>query len=142
MSACVIRLGRVWVCGGIDLAQVFAQLGRNVVELELGVDFFFSFSCDRFFGVEFGQAVLAEGVSHLEGALAQGDVVGFGAGEILHGSAEGVGRQKADVDLHAAAQSEADFVFAAGDDFHEAGKLDDVLDQFFGGRRHRSRLYL
>ena len=49
----------------------------------------------------------------------------------MHGGAEGFWRKKADVDLHAAAQTEADFVFAAGDDFHEARKFDDVLDQFF-----------
>ncbi len=33
--------------GRINLAQVLAQFGRNVVELELGVDFFFGFSRDR-----------------------------------------------------------------------------------------------
>ncbi len=120
-------------CGSINLAQVLAQLGRNVVELELGVDFFFGLSCDGFLGIEFGQAVLAQGVTHLQGALAQGHVVGFRSGEVLHGGAEGFGRQKAHVHLHAAAQTKADFVFAAGDDFHQAGKLDDVLDQLLAG---------
>ena len=129
-SACVISAGRVWALGGVDFAQVFAQFGRNVVQLELGVNFFFGFSGDRLFGVELGQAVFAEGVSHLQRALAQGDVVGLRAGEILHGGAEGFGRQEAHVHLHAAAHAKADFVFAAGDDFHEAGKLDDVVDEF------------
>ena len=120
--------------GGIDFTEIFAQLGRNVIELELGVNLFFGFSRDRLFGVELGQAVLAEGVAHLQRALAQGDIVGLRAGEILHGGAEGVRRQKAHIHLHAAAQAKADFVLAAGDDFHQAGKFDDVLDQLLAGR--------
>ena len=125
------QIGQSVGLGGVDFAQIFAQLGRNVVELELGVNLFFGFSRDRFFGVECGQAVLAEGVTHFQRALAQGHVVGLGAGEILHGGAEGFRRQQAHVHLHAAAQTKADFVFAAGDDLHEARKFDDVLDQFF-----------
>ena len=119
-SAWVIRVGQGVGLGGVDFAEIFAQLGRNVVELELGVNFFLGLSGDRFFGVESGQAVLAEGVTHLQGALAQGHIVGLGAGEILHGGAEGFGRQKAHIHLHAAAQAKADFIFAAGDDFHQA----------------------
>ena len=129
----MIRCGQGVILGGVDFAQVLAQLGRDVVELQLGVDFFFGFSGDRLFGVELGQAVFAEGVSHLQSALAQGDVVGFRAGEVLHGGAEGFRRQKAHVHLHAAAQAEADFVLAAGDDFHQAGEFDDVLDELFAG---------
>ena len=60
--------------------------------------------------------------------------MGLRSGEVLHGRAEGFGRKKAHVDLHAAAQTKADFIFAAGDDFHEAGKFDDVLNQLPGGR--------
>ena len=37
---------------GIDLAQVLTQFGRNVVQLEFGIDLFFSFSRDRFLCVE------------------------------------------------------------------------------------------
>ncbi len=127
------QLGHGVGFSGIDFAQVLAQLGRDVVELKLGVDLFFSFSCDRLFGVECGQAVLAEGVTHLQGALAQGHIVGFRAGEILHGGAEGFGRQKAHIHLHAAAHPKADFIVAAGDDFHEPGKFDDVVDEVLAG---------
>ena len=56
--------------------------------------------------------------------------MGFAAGEVLHGGAEGIGGKQADVDLHAAAHAKADFVFAAGDDVHQAGQFDDVIDQF------------
>ena len=128
-----MRSGQSMGPGGIDLSQIFAQLGRNVVEFQPGVDLFFSFSGDRFFGFQIGQAVFTQGVSHLQGALPQGNVMGLRAGEILHGGAEGFRRQKAHVHLHAAAQTKAHFVFAASDDFHKAGKLDDVLDQAFAG---------
>ena len=107
------QIGQGVGLGSVDFTQVFAQLGRNVVELELGVDFLFGFSGDRLFGVEFGQAVLAERVAHFQRALAQGHVVGLRAGEILHGGAEGFRRQKTHIHLHAAAQAKADFVFAA-----------------------------
>ncbi len=43
----------------------------------------------------------------------------------------GFRRQQAHVHLHAAAQAKADFIFAAGDDLHQARKFDDVLDQLF-----------
>ena len=62
--------------------------------------------------------------------------MGLRSGEVLHGGAERFGRQQADVDLHAAAQVEADFVVAAGDDVHERRILGDVGDgllaAFFG----------
>ena len=70
---------------GIDLALVFAQLGRNVVEIESGVNFLFGFSRHRLFCLQVGQAVLAKGVAHLESALAERNVVGFRSGEILQG---------------------------------------------------------
>ncbi len=57
--------------------------------------------------------------------------MGLGAGEVLHGRAEGFRRKQAHIHLHAAAQAEADFVFTLGDDFHQAGQFDDVLDEFF-----------
>ena len=120
-------------CGGVDFTEIFAQLGRNVIQLEFGVNLFLGFSRDWFFGVEVGQAVLAEGVTHFQRALAQGHIVGLGAGEILHGCAEGVRRQKAYIHLHASAQTKADLIVSAGDDFHQAGKFDDVVDEVLAG---------
>ena len=41
MSVRVMRWGRVWAGGGFDLAGVFAELGRDVVEVEGVVDVLF-----------------------------------------------------------------------------------------------------
>ena len=63
--------------------------------------------------------------------------MGLRSGEVLHGRAERLRRQQAHVDLHAAAQVEADLVVAAGDDVHQRRILRDVGDgllaAFFGG---------
>src|SRR5439155_812287 len=113
----------------IDFALILAQFGRDVVELQLCVNLPFGFSCRDFLIVEPRQAVFAERVAHLESALPQSHVVGFRSGEVLHGSAERFRRQQAHVNLHASAQAEADFIFAARDDLHQTGQLDDMFDQ-------------
>ena len=45
--------------GSIDLAEIFAHFGRDVVEIQLGVDFLFGRSRDGFSAFKFRQAVLA-----------------------------------------------------------------------------------
>ena len=124
-----MRTGQGMFFRQIDFAEILAHLGWNVVELELRVDFFFSFARDRLLTLERGQAVFVQGVAHFQRALAQGDVVGFRSGEVLHGRAERIRRQKPHVDLHAAAQVEADLVVAAGDHVHERRVLRDVSDR-------------
>ncbi len=59
----------------VDFAEILAHFGRDVVEFQLGVNFFFCLPCNRFLAFERGEAVFVERVSHLECALAQGDVV-------------------------------------------------------------------
>ena len=55
--------------------------------------------------------------------------MGFGAGEVLQGGAERVGREQAHIHLHAIALAEADFIFTLRDDFHEAREADEMFDQ-------------
>ena len=114
--------------GGFDLATVLAQFGRNPVEAERGVDFFFGGGGDRRAVFEPRQRVFAERVAHLERALAQGDVVHLGAGEVLQRRAVGALRQQAHVDLQAVAQVEADLVLAFGDDVRDGRIGGDVFD--------------
>ncbi len=102
--------------GGFELAVIFAELGWNPVHAEGGVDFFFGGSGDEGSVFDFGEGVFAERVAALEGALAGGDVVHLGAGEVLQGcSVAGLG-EEADVDLEAGAEAEADLVGAFGDE--------------------------
>ena len=101
MSAWVMRLGRLWASGGFEFAGVFAELGWDPVDAEGGVDLFFGGSGDEGSVFDLGEGVFAEGVAALEGALAGGDVVHLGAGEVLEGRAvAGLGEQ-ANVDLEA-----------------------------------------
>ena len=76
--------------GGLEFAAVFAELGRNVVEVEGVVDGFFGFGGDDGVVFEAGEGVLGEGEAALDGALAEGDVVVLGAGEVLKGGAVGL----------------------------------------------------
>ena len=116
--------------GSINFAQIFPQFRWNVVQLQFGVNVLFAFAGDYFFVVQPRQAVFAEGVAHLERPLTQGNVMRFAAGEVLHGRAERLGRQKANVHLHAATHAEAHFVFAPRNDVHQPRQLDDVINQF------------
>ena len=59
------------------------------------------------------------------------------SGEVLHGRTKRLRRKEAHIDLHAAANVEADFVVAAGDDVHQRRILRHVGDRLlaaFGGR--------
>src|ERR1700689_5454826 len=51
------QLGQRVFFGRVDLAEIFANLGRDVVEIQFGVDFFFGLARDRFLAFERGQAV-------------------------------------------------------------------------------------
>ena len=80
------------------------------------------------------QAVLAQLEPHLDGARADGDVVVLAAGEVLHGGAEALGRQRAHVHLQAfAAHFGAGLVLAAGQHFLHARIGDEAFER--GGRR-------
>src|SRR5215475_5553296 len=116
--------------GEVDLAQVLAHLGRDIVELELGVDFFFGFSGNRFLAFKSGETVLVQRVAHLQRALAKRDVVGLRSGEVLHGGAEGFGWKQSHVYLHAVAQMKTDLVISARDDIHQRRIFRDVIDGF------------
>ncbi len=116
-------------CGGFDLAGVFAQLGRDVVEVEGVVDFGLGGGGDDGVVFDAEEGVLVEGVAALDGALAEGHVVHLGAGEVLQRSSVAAAWEEADVDLEVVAEGEADFVLALGDELVDEGKGGDVLNR-------------
>src|SRR5579883_100445 len=120
--------GKAVLLGGLDFAVVFAQLGRNPVEAQGGIDFFFGSTGDEGAVIHAREGVFAEGVSAFEGTLANGDVVHFGAGEVLQGCAVGVFRKQAHVYLKTSAKAKADFVLAFGDEVHDEGIGGGVFD--------------
>ena len=130
MSARVMSCGRVWVGGGFEFAAVFAELGWDVVEVEGVVDLVFAGGGDDGVVFEAEEGVLVEGEAAFDGALAEGDVVHLGAGEVLEGRSVAGAGEEADVDLEVVAEGEGDFVLAFGD---------ELVDEGEGRRRARLR---
>ena len=50
---------------GLNLAKVFPQLRSNVVEIKFRVDLFFGFAGNRLLGLQIGEGVFIERVTHL-----------------------------------------------------------------------------
>ena len=65
------------IFGGGDFAGVFAQLGRDEVQLEFRVDLFFRASGHALFALQGCQRIFIEGETHVVGAAAEGHVVLF-----------------------------------------------------------------
>ncbi len=120
------------IFGGFDFAGHFAKFRLDVIEAELGVDFFFGLAGDNFAAFQRGHRVFIQRPAHVEGAAAEGDVVRFGAGEIKESGAEVFFREHADVHLESAAEQDADFVFAVRE-----GLIDSrIFQNVFGDGVH------
>jgi hypothetical protein len=115
-------------CGGFEFAAVFAELGGDVVEVEGVVDGLLCFRSNDLIVFQSEQGVLGEGEAAFDGALAEGDVVVLGAGEVLEGGAVAGAGEEANVDLEVVAEGEGDFVLAAGEEFVDEGEGGDELD--------------
>ena len=118
--------------GGFDFAAVFAKFWRNVVELQLGVDFLFRAPRDVFFAFERCELILVQRVAHFVRAAAKPHVVLSGAREIQKGRTEIFLFQQAHIDLQSILERETDFVLAVGKRLVDIWKFQDV----FGERVH------
>src|SRR5215470_6865111 len=104
--------------GGFDLAHVFAHFRFDIVHAERGIDIGLILAGNefqvRFFAPE--EAVVVDGHAHAERAPAQGDVMLFGASEVMEGIRELAIVDDTQVHIYAAAQHYAGFCLAlAGD---------------------------
>ena len=63
------QLGQSMFLRRFNLAQAFTQLGRNVVQLQLGIDIFFRLTGYALLVFEARQAVFIESKAHLQSAL-------------------------------------------------------------------------
>src|SRR5690606_27753958 len=98
VAADVLQLDEVGQLSGgrrLDLARVLPERRRDPGKVQGGVDRFLGLGGDG--GAVFEQPVLVQEPPSVDGALAQGDVVGFRAGEVEDGSAEVLGGDGADV---------------------------------------------
>src|SRR5579862_6196962 len=111
-------------CG--DFASVLAELGRDIVKLQLRVYLLFRTSCDALLALQRRKGVFVQGESHVIGAAAQLNVVFLRAGEVQQGCAETVLVEQAHVDLQAVVEIKADFVFALGENLIDSRKGQNV----------------
>ena len=124
----------------LDFTKILSHLRRDVVQVQFGVNFLLRFSRDERFSFQGGEAIFVQRVTHLQRALAQSDVVRLRSSEVLHGCAEGLWRQKADIDLHAATQVEADLVVAARNDIHNGRIFGHIINRLLPSRLRTARL--
>src|SRR5712664_1139264 len=117
------------VFGGGDFAGVFAQFGRDKVQLQFRVNLFFAAPGHAFFTLQGGQSIFIQRESHIVGAAAQGHVVLFRAGKVKQRGAEVLFFQQAHVNLQSVLQREADLVFSVRQRLIDAGKRKDVLGE-------------
>ena len=124
--------------GGLDFAAVLAQLGLDPRHAERAVDAFLGVAGDscssastrnRPYSFNFRPA--------LNRAVAQRDVVGLGAGEVLHGGAAALARHQPQVGLIAAAQPDARLRVALAEHALDARVGDEHVHQRLGRRRRR-----
>ena len=115
--------------GGFEFAGVFAELRRDVVEVEGVVDVGFACGCDDDVVFDAEQSVLVEGKAAFDGALAEGDIVHLAAGEVLQSGSVAAAGEEADVDLEVVAEGKADFVLAFGEELVDERKGGDMFDR-------------
>ena len=121
--------------GRFDFAAVLAQLGRNPGQAQRLVDAGFGLGGHQRIVFHAEQAVLAELQPHLDRARADRHVVVLAAGEILHGGAETVRRQRAHVHLQTfAPHLGAGLVLAVAQHLLDARIRDEAVERGRGLR--------
>src|SRR5215218_2863498 len=118
------------VCG-FDLAGVLPQLRRYVGEAEPRVEILLRGHGFVVAGPRLGQAVLGDVDTHLDGPLAQRDVVGLAAGEVVQERAVGLGFDYPQIYLGPAAKDK-DLLRAVGQDFLGERRLCEVVGERVG----------
>ena len=128
-SARSIRRGSARRAGGVDLAAHLAQLRRNPVEAERGVDVFLALAGDAHVVRGPEQAVFVQLEAEADRAVAQRDVVGLRSGEVLQRGAAAVGGDEAQIGLEAALEEDARFRVAVAEHALDQTVLDERVHQ-------------
>ncbi len=126
MSLSWIRSGQLAALGGFDFAAVLAQLGGYPGQTQGGVDLFFG-GAEQLGAVAAQEGLVGEGEPLLERQLAQADVVVFGAGGVLQGSAKALGRMHPELGTQVVAELEAGFGLALAEHPGDVGQADEGL---------------
>ena len=117
---------------GGNFSTIFAEFGGNKSEAESAVEIFFFFEFEGGFRFPFEEAPFAEVEALIDGALAEGNLVFFGAGEVGEGGGPSLGGNDAEVAGNAARKDDARFGFALGDNLFYRGGGDEGVHDFLG----------
>ncbi len=96
------ELGERALGGGLDLALVLAQLGRDPRQAELVVDLLLGAAGDPLVPLE--ETIFVELPTAFHGPFTQADIVGLGAGEVVERGAIARPRHHPQIDLRAGAE--------------------------------------
>ena len=127
------EVGQAMLGSCVDFAGVFAQLRRNEIEAQLGVDVLLRRAGHRPLGLECGERVFVQRVAHLDGAAAKRDVVFLRSREIEQRGAVAFLFENANIHLHSTLQEKADFVLAVRELLRDFGARENVLRDGFDG---------
>src|SRR6266481_6581873 len=115
------------VLGGGNFAGVFAQFGRDEIQLQLRIYLFFGASGDTPFTLQGSQRVYIEREPHVVRAPAQRHVVLFRAREIQQGGAKVFFFEQPDVNLQPVLKREAHLVLSMRQRLIDPAKRKDML---------------
>src|SRR6266436_9395091 len=113
--------------GRLDLSRVFANLRRNEIQFQLGVNFLFRATGNATLTLQRRQSVFVQRVAHIVRAAAQSDVMLARSGEIEQSSAKRFLVQEPHVDLNSVVQREAHLVFPVRQHLIDSWILQDVF---------------
>src|SRR5260370_9432078 len=117
------------VLGGGNFAGVFAQFGRDEIQLQLRIYLFFGASGDTPFTLQGSQRVFIEREPHVVRAPAQRHVLLFLARELQQGGAEVFFFEQPHVNLQPVLKREADLVLSMRQRLIDPAKREDVLGE-------------
>ncbi len=121
------------LCGGGDLTDALAQLGRDEDEVQRVVDRLFGAGGDDLAAVGVGEGVLVEDPAPFDRPLPELDVVCLRAGEVEDRGPVLAGRHDAQVDLEVVVGEHGGLRLAPADDLPDAGQAGE-------GVHHRCRV--
>ena len=126
------EVGHFVFFGGGNFSTVFTKFGGNKSEAESAMEVFFFFEFKGSFRFPLKEAPFAEVEPLIDGPLAEGNIVFFGAGEVGEGGGPSLGGNDAEVAGNAARKDDARFGFALGDDFLDGRCGDEGVHDFLG----------
>ena len=126
------QVGQIVLFGGDDLPAVLAKFGRDEGKAEGFVEVFLLPQFHGGFGLSLEQPPFAQVKAPIDGALAKGDIVFFGSGEVGEGGGPSLGGDDAEVAGDASCEKDAGFCLPVGNDLFHIGCGNEGLHDDLG----------